>query len=91
MYTRKAELSVYKHCAICGRPFAVFRCRLKRRASMFCTQRCHRIARSLFRRMLEDGRLTPLLHEMLAELQMEWKAGRSSQLMRDVNRAYVNW
>jgi hypothetical protein len=49
-------------------------CRLNApdRTGMFCTQRCHRIARKLFRKMLKEGLLEPLLQQMIAE---ERKAG----------------
>jgi hypothetical protein len=34
---------------------------------MFCSQKCHRIARKLFRKMLKEGSLEPLLRQMMIE------------------------
>jgi hypothetical protein len=36
---------------------------------MFCTQKCHRLSRRLFRKLLADGRLETLLKELIAEEQ----------------------
>ena len=38
---------------------------------MFCTQKCHRVARRLFRLMLMDGRLEALLKALLQEMLTE--------------------
>jgi hypothetical protein len=84
----EGEYHVYRHCVVCEKPFRVFRCHLNDRASMFCTQRCHRMSRSLFRRMLADGRLEPLLKATLAEMQKEEAANR--QVVRDGSRAYTS-
>jgi hypothetical protein len=53
---------------------------------MFCTQRCHRVSRRLFRWLLAEGRLEPLLRVALAELQKE-EAYKSSV----GSDAYASW
>jgi hypothetical protein len=84
---------IYRQCAVCGKSFQLFLCRLEspKRQGMFCTQACHRIARTLFRRMLEDGRLAPLLKAELAEVQKEGasKSGRWAQ--EEAERSYAAW
>jgi hypothetical protein len=63
------EHRVRRQCVVCQRPFSLWLCRLKRpdRTGMFCTQKCHRIARKLFRKMLKEGLLEPLLQQVIAE------------------------
>jgi hypothetical protein len=60
---------VYRQCVVCKKIFRLWLCRLKApdRAGMFCTQKCHRIARKLFRKMLAEGLLEPLLQQVIAE------------------------
>jgi ferredoxin len=62
---------LFRKCVVCGRVFRIYKSDLKWGACMFCTRKCHRVSRSLFRRMLADGRLEPLLKEAIAELQKE--------------------
>jgi hypothetical protein len=57
---------------------------------MFCTQRCHRVSRALFRQMLADGRLEPFLKEAILELQKE-AACKTSQAVHEASRSYASW
>jgi ferredoxin len=85
-----AKHRIRRRCVVCERPFSLWLSQLhERRQGMFCTQNCHHIARLLFRRMLMEGRLAPLLKEELMELQKEEASksgrvsqGRQSELMR---------
>ena len=63
------EHHVYRRCVVCKKPFRLWLCRLNApdRTGMFCTQKCHRIARKLFRKMLNEGLLEPLLQQMIVE------------------------
>ena len=56
---------------------------------MFCTQRCHRIARTLFRELLADGDLAPLLQAKFYQAQKEGDGQRAQELMRRLDAAYV--
>jgi hypothetical protein len=65
------EHHVFRQCAVCKKTFRLYLSELNApdRAGMFCTQKCHRIARKLFRKMLAEGRLETLLKELIAEEQ----------------------
>jgi hypothetical protein len=63
------RLHVYRTCVVCKKIFRVMRSKLSSRPAMFCTQKCHRLSRRLFRLMLADGRLETLLKEFIAEEQ----------------------
>jgi hypothetical protein len=65
------EHHVFRQCAVCKKTFRLYLSQLNApdRVGMFCTQKCHRLSRRLFRKLLADGRLGTLLKELIAEEQ----------------------
>jgi hypothetical protein len=84
---------VRRQCIVCDRPFSLFLSQLNapKRQGKFCSRECHLISRELFRRMLADGRLEPLLKAELAEVLKEGSARRSGQVLDETRRAYETW
>ena len=52
---------VYRHCAMCRRPFRVCKSALARRSARFCTVRCYHASLRAFSEALASDQLGPIL------------------------------
>jgi hypothetical protein len=58
-----ASAPIYRRCIMCGRPFRVWRCELRRNRAKFCTVQCYCASRRAFSNALADGRLEVIFAE----------------------------
>jgi hypothetical protein len=60
-YQNPGAGSLYQHCALCRRPFHIYRCRLLKNNGKFCSMKCYHAALRAFSEALASDRLELIL------------------------------